>query len=75
MTTAMNRRRATKSVLRALNNRHPSRKPAHEYVRDALQTLSNVAQLGGLDRNNREDVSSAMRRLWLALREIEQNNN
>lgn len=71
----MNSKMATAAVLRALNDRRRPRRTAHEYVHDALQTLSNVAQLGALDGANREEVRSAMRRLWLALREIENDNS
>lgn len=65
---------ATKQVLRALRSHRPPRRSASEYVRDAIQTLSNVLQLGGLDASNRRDVQSANKRLWLAMRELEQRN-
>lgn len=70
----MRKNSTTKEVLRALRQPRRSRRTASEYVRDALQTLSNVLQLGALDSDNRRDVQSANKRLWLAMRELERGN-
>lgn len=64
----------TKEVLRALRKPRYNRRTASEYVRDALQTLSNVVQLGALDVDDRRDLQSASKRLWLAMRELERGN-
>jgi hypothetical protein len=68
------RKRRTDAVLRALVRPPHARQSASEYIRHALQTLSNLNELGGLEISDRREIRSAMQRLWLALREIEQNN-
>lgn len=64
----------TRRVLAALANPRGTREPATEHVRNALQLLENVLEFGALDDEDRKDVRAAIRRLWLALREIERGN-
>lgn len=70
----MKKTSTTREVLRALRKPRHNRRTASEYVRDALQTLSNVVQLGALDVDDRRDLQSASKRLWLAMRELERGN-
>ena len=64
----------TKRVLAALANPRGERETASEHVRNAVQVLENLLELGTLDTEDRKDVRAAMHRLWLALREIERGN-
>lgn len=68
-------RTKTRRVLAAaLANPRASREPASEHVRNAIQSLENLMEFGALDDEDRMDVRAAIRRLWLALREIERGN-
>jgi hypothetical protein len=64
----------TRRVLAALANPRASREPASEHVRNAIQVLENLLEFGTLDSEDRKDVRAAIRRLWLALREIQRGN-
>jgi hypothetical protein len=64
----------TDAVLRVLASPELRRQSASEHVRSTLQTLSNLNELGGLELADRREIRSAMQRLWLALRELEQGN-
>ena len=64
----------TNAVLRSLARPGSRGQSATEHVRGALQTLSNLNELGGLEVADRREVRAAMQRLWLALRELEQRN-
>jgi len=67
-------RSKTNRVLSALANRGAERETAGEHVRNAIQLLMNLLAFGSLDREDRKDVSAAIRRLRLALREVERGN-
>ena len=61
----------TRRVLAALANTRPDRETASEHVRSALQLLGSMLEFGTLGDDDRKDGRVAVRRLWLALREIE----
>ena len=65
----------TKRVLAAaLPNSRPGREPASGQIRSALQLLENLLEFGALDGQDRKDVRAVIRRLWLALRELDRGN-
>lgn len=51
-----------------------AQEPAREHIRNAIQLLSNLLDLGTLGEDDRREVRAAIRRLWTALREIERGN-
>ncbi len=68
-------RTKTRRVLAAaLANPRADREPATEHIRNAIQLLENLLEFGALDDEHRKDVRASIRRLWLALREIERSN-
>lgn len=68
------RKKRTSAILRTLAHQRRGRTPASEYVRQALQSLSNLCELGALELADRKELRDVMQRLWLALRELEQGN-
>ncbi len=61
----------TRRVLAALANPRADRETASEHVRTALQLLESTLEFGTLEGEDRKDARAVIRRLWLALREIE----
>jgi len=43
-------------------------------MRSAIQLLENLLEFGALDGEDRKDVRTVIRRLWLALRELDRGN-
>jgi ribosomal protein L20 len=74
MTPATMLRARTRRVLAALANPRGDRETASAHIRNAIQMLSNLLDFGSLDEEDRKDIRAAIRRLWLALREIERAN-
>ena len=66
--------RTRRVLAAALANPRADREPANEHVRNAIQVLENLLEFGTLDNDDRKDVRAALRRLWLALREIQRGN-
>ncbi|MGH7674840.1 MAG: hypothetical protein ACREMV_06155 [Gemmatimonadales bacterium] len=50
------------------------RETAAGHIRNALQTLDDLVLLHGPGTPEHQDVTTALRRLWLSLREIELGN-
>ena len=48
---------------------------AMELIGQSLVMLSNLAELGALEPSQKLEVSAAMNRLWLAIRELEQGTS
>ena len=67
-------RRTNRVLAAALPNPRPGRKPASEYIRSAIQVHENLLEFGALDEEDRNDVRAVIRRLWLALRELDRGN-
>ena len=67
-------RTKTSRVLAALANPRGDRETASAHIRNAIQILGNLLDFGSLGEEDRKDVRAAIRRLWLALREIERGN-
>lgn len=61
-------------VLAALANPRADRETAGDHIRKVIQTLEDLADLWSLAEEDRKDVRVLMRRLWLALREMERGN-
>jgi len=67
-------RTKTSRVLAALANPRGDRETASAHIRNAIQILGNLLDFGSLGEEDRKDVRAVIRRLWLALREIERGN-
>jgi len=63
--------RRVRGVIAVLRGPVAEREGASDHVRSAAQVLTSLAQFGNLNREDRRDVNAALRRLWLALEEIE----
>ncbi|KPK80431.1 MAG: hypothetical protein AMS25_09070 [Gemmatimonas sp. SM23_52] len=61
-------------MLAALANPRGDRETASAHIRNAIQILGNLLDFGSLGEEDRKDVRAVIRRLWLALREIERGN-
>ena len=67
-------RRQTRRVLAVLENPRSREESASNHVRNAIQVLSNLLDLGALDPEDRRQLRTAIQRLWRGLREIEKGN-
>ena len=63
----------TRRVLAALANPRPAKDTASDHLRSALQLLGSVLEFGALEDEDRKDARAAIRRMWLALSEIERD--
>ncbi len=66
--------RTRRVLAAALPTPRTGREPASGKMRSAIQLLENLLEFGALDGEDRKDVRTVIRRLWLALRELDRGN-